>query len=130
MNALHEDDFARRITGYLDAGSSDLREGTAYRLQLARQAALAHLGETQVASGYAHAGNGLLRLGGGHFRVRHLSWWLSLGALLVALASYYQYTEYQNLRDIEETDAALLASELPVEAYLDRGFHNWLKHGE
>ena len=28
---------------------------------------------------------------------------------------------------MEEIDAALLTSELPIEAYLDRGFQNWLK---
>jgi hypothetical protein len=33
----------------------------------------------------------------------------------------------QQTRDLEETDAALLTSELPIEAYLDRGFQNWLK---
>ena len=33
------------------------------------------------------------------------------------------------MRDIEETDAAILTSDLPIDAYLDRGFQNWLKHG-
>ena len=31
-----EDEFARKIKGYLDAGTADLRAGTAYRLQQAR----------------------------------------------------------------------------------------------
>jgi hypothetical protein len=29
--------------------------------------------------------------------------------------------------DLEDTDAAILSSELPIDAYLDRGFQNWLK---
>ncbi|TMH18595.1 MAG: DUF3619 family protein [Betaproteobacteria bacterium] len=36
----------------------------------------------------------------------------------------------QQARDIEETDAAILSSELPIEAYLDRGFQAWLKRSE
>ena len=34
------------------------------------------------------------------------------------------------MREIAETDAAILTSDLPIEAYVDRGFQNWLKHSE
>jgi hypothetical protein len=30
------------------------------------------------------------------------------------------------LSELEETDAAILSSDLPIDAYLDRGFQNWL----
>ena len=55
---------------------------------------------------------------------------LLLLALLVILALFgaQQWQAYQQLRDIEETDAAILSSDLPIDAYLDRGFQNWLKH--
>ena len=39
----HDDEFAKKITGYLDLGTADLKAGTAYRLQQARAAALARL---------------------------------------------------------------------------------------
>lgn len=129
MSVSQEDDFAKRITQHLDAGSAELRQGTAYRLQLARQAALARLSEMEAATTVAHGG-GLLRLGGGSGRISGWRLWLSVGLLLAALVSYYQWSDYQNLRDLEEMDAALLASDLPIEAYLDKGFHNWLKHSE
>ena len=49
-------------------------------------------------------------------------------ALIVAAGfGYQQWQAYQQLNDIEETDAAILSSELPIDAYLDRGFQNWLK---
>lgn len=130
MSVLREDEFAKRITQHLDAGTSDLRQGTAYRLQLARQAALARLAEMESASASEHAGGGQLSLGGGTGRLSGWRFWLSVGLLLASLVSYYQWTEYQNLREMEEIDAELLASDLPIEAYLDKGFHNWLKHSD
>jgi hypothetical protein len=55
--------------------------------------------------------------------------WLWLGILLIVTGGfvYQQWQAYQYLSDIEETDAAILSSELPIDAYLDRGFQNWLK---
>jgi len=51
--------------------------------------------------------------------------------LLVGGVLYYQHWQsVQQVREIEETDAAILTSELPIEAYLDRGFPNWLKRSE
>jgi hypothetical protein len=50
--------------------------------------------------------------------------------LIVGAALYFQYWQsVQQVRDIEETDAAILTSDLPIEAYLDRGFPAWLKYG-
>jgi hypothetical protein len=39
-----------------------------------------------------------------------------------------QWQAYRQLIELEETDAAILSSELPIDAYLDRGFQNWLRH--
>jgi len=54
---------------------------------------------------------------------------LWVGVLLIAgsVLFFRNWQIAQQTRDIEETDTALLASELPIEAYLDRGFQNWLK---
>ena len=40
-----QDEFAKKLRGYLDAGAADLRAGTVYRLQQARAAALARMAE-------------------------------------------------------------------------------------
>ena len=52
-----------------------------------------------------------------------------VGVLLIVVAyfGYHQWQAYQQLNDIQETDAAILSSDLPIDAYLDRGFQNWLK---
>ena len=44
-----DDNFAKKITTYLDHGTADLKAGTAYRLQLARAEALARLADPQRA---------------------------------------------------------------------------------
>ena len=54
--------------------------------------------------------------------------WLGVLVAIAAAIGYQQWQAYQQLRDIEETDAAILSSDLPIDAYLDRGFQNWLKH--
>jgi len=46
----NDDDFARKITPYLDDAAAQLKAGTAYRLQLARAEALARLAEPERAT--------------------------------------------------------------------------------
>ena len=126
-----QEEFARKLTGYLDAGTADLRAGTVYKLQLARARALERLGaepERAVAAGTAHAfaGAGSVRTGGG---VRKGAWFgfaLTVALLLAAAYGYQQWELHQQTREIEEIDAQLLSSDLPIDAYLDRGFQTWL----
>jgi hypothetical protein len=129
-----DDIFAKKITTYLDQGASDLKAGTAYRLQLARTEALARLAEPKRATEaqVAVAGAGAVDRGGGTASggrgLGGRGWlWLGIALILAAGFGYQQWQAYQQLSDIEETDAAILSSELPIDAYLDRGFQNWLK---
>lgn len=127
----NERDFAKKITTYLDRGTAELKAGTAYRLQLARQEALTRLTDPQRATELrlagATAGGGSGAAGGSR------SFWASgrlwVGIALIAAASfgYQQWQAYQQLNDLEETDTAILSSDLPIDAYLDGGFQNWLK---
>ena len=52
-------------------------------------------------------------------------------ALLIAAAGfgYQQWHSMAQVREYEELDLHLLASDLPIDAYLDRGFQNWLRNG-
>jgi len=129
-----DDIFAKKITTYLDHGVADLKAGTAYRLQLARTEALARLANpkrapaTEVA--VARAGSGARGSGtaSGGRGMGGRGWlWLGIALIVAAGFGYQQWQAYQQLNDIEETDAAILSSELPIDAYLDRGFQNWLK---
>jgi hypothetical protein len=128
---MNEREIARKLVGYLNQGADRLKPGIAYRLQLARERALAEAAEPQRAAELA-----LSAAGGGAWRDRrrHLladvRIWISV-LLLVGGVVYFQYWQsMQQVREIAETDEAILSSELPIEAYLDRGFQNWLKSSE
>ena len=125
---MNENEIASKITAYLDKGAAGLKSGTLYRLQRARQNALARLAEPHRVAELAVAGKGGTL--GERPVLADLRLWLGL-LLIVGGVLYYQYWQSaQQVREIEETDAAILTSELPIEAYLDRGFQNWLKSFE
>jgi len=126
-----DDIFAKKLTTYLDHGVADLKAGTAYRLQLARAEALARLADPKRAPAtsvaMAQAGNGSGTAGAGRGLSGRGRLWLGIALIVAAGFGYQQWQAYQQLNDIEETDAAILSSDLPIDAYLDRGFQNWLK---
>ena len=50
--------------------------------------------------------------------------------LLIVVGGLYVFdywTTLQQASEIAELDSALLGSDLPVDAFLDKGFENWLK---
>ena len=126
-----DDIFAKKITTYLDHGVADLKAGTAYRLQLARAEALARLADPKRATAtqmaVARPGSGTGTASGGRGLGGRGWLWIGIALIVAAGFGYQQWQAYQQLNDIEETDAAILSSELPIDAYLDRGFQNWLK---
>ncbi len=126
---MNEREIAKEITGYLDRGTAELKAGIAYKLQLARQEALARLSEPRRASELVLAGAGGGTLGGRRF-FADVRIWVSVLLIVGGILSFQYWQTAQQARDIEETDAAILSSELPIEAYLDGGFQAWLKHSE
>jgi hypothetical protein len=122
-----ESDFARAIVRHLDAATGELRPGTVYRLQQARAAALAGAPtERSTVSELATAGSHGpgRRMGSRRLPVG----WLGLALLVAATGfGYQQWQATQHEREYEDLDLHLLASDLPIDAYLDRGFQNWLR---
>jgi hypothetical protein len=126
-----EPEIAKKITAYLDHGAAELKAGTVYRLQQARAEVMARLADPQRAIGIemAHAlpggtpSSGGRRGGWGNLRA-----WVGL-VLLVAAVGYgwQQWRAFQDAKEFGELDAQILSSDLPIDAYLDRGFQNWLK---
>ena len=47
--------------------------------------------------------------------------------LIASAGALYTWQQNQRAAEIEEVDALLLTDDLPIDAYLDRGFQNWLK---
>jgi uncharacterized protein DUF3619 len=127
---MNEQEIAKKITSYLDRGTTGLKAGTAYKLQRARQHALGRLSTPQHAPEFVLAGAGGVSFGGGRRFFADARLWIGLVLLVGSIISYQYWQAAQQARDIEETDAAILSSELPIEAYLDRGFQAWLKRSE
>jgi len=124
-----ESQTARKIAAYLDAGTADLKAGTVYRLQHARARALEAL-EPGAAAEFALAG-----AGPSSFRRSH-HWQAAtvrgIGLAFLLLAAWFGWQQWQaskQAQEIQEIDSQILSSDLPLDAYLDRGFQNWLKAG-
>jgi hypothetical protein len=126
-----EDNIARKVTAYLDHGVADMRAGTTYRLAQARAAALARLDPayaTSMAAAPAFAGAGA-RAGSGPrgWSAGPVRW---LGIALIVGAGVFgwqQWRAVQQVHELQDLDLQILSSDLPLDAYLDRGFLNWLR---
>ena len=132
MSMQNDDQYlAKKITAHLDRGASELRQGTAYRLQLARQAALARMdGATDAplsATAPALEMAGVGATGGARRLVTDFRFWLAAAFLVGGIYLYDYWSVEQQASEIAELDSALLGSDLPVDAFLDKGFENWLK---
>ena len=133
MNIQDDQELAKKITALLDRGNDDLRQGTVYRLQLARQAALAKMAgrsdspQTTMEHALAGAG-GTGTLGSMRRLVTDFRLWLGVLVLVGGVYFFDYWTVLQQASEIAELDSALLGSDLPVDAFLDKGFENWLKH--
>ena len=127
-----EHDFAKRLTGYLDRGALELKAGTAFQLQQAREAALGRLTQPQRASELqvAHVGGVGVSAGrnSGRGSIRRSAWlWFGILVIVAAGLGYNEWLNLQQISENEELDAQILSSDLPIDAYVDRGFQNWLK---
>ena len=127
---MNEREIAKKLTGYLDRGIADLKPGITHRLQRARERALGCAPERERVAELSLASAGRGSLGGRRHLLTDARIWIGV-LLVVGGVLYFQYWQsMQQVREIAETDAAILSSELPIEAYLDRGFQNWLTHSE
>jgi len=123
---MNEQQFGNRIRHLLNQGLR-LDATAAQRLQAARLAALERQ-RPEPAPALRWADNvlgGWQGLGGwGGLSARVL---LTALVLMAATFGIYRWQETQRLAEIVEIDAQLLTDDLPIDAYLDRGFQNWLK---
>lgn len=122
-----EHELARKLVQHLDDGVDRLEPGVRGRLLAARNAALSHYREKpQSVLGLTWAGTAAGR--GSDYRFldpRHLVVGVML-VLAVAGVIWWQ-SNGSPANELAELDSHLLADELPVNAYLDKGFDSWLK---
>ena len=121
---MNEMQFGNKVRQALNEGLAQVDSSTVSRLQAAREQALARQ-RAQPSPALAWADNVLGRLGGwggAAWRILFPALALAIG---VALVQHWQHN--QRMAQLEEIDAQLLTDDLPLDAYLDRGFQNWLK---
>jgi hypothetical protein len=120
---MNEQQFANKVRQALDERTRRLEPALSERLRAARERALANRRAERVPA-LAWADNVLGGSGFGGFWLRLV---LPAVFVLLAAAGLYGWQQNQRLAEIEEIDAELLTDDLPIDAYLDRGFQEWLK---
>ena len=114
--------LALKIKQVLNHGAENLNPAAARRLFEARQKALA--AHTAPVAGLGLAGFGGFLSDTFMHRGRTF---LAGMALCAGVVGTYYWNQFEQAKENEEIDSALLSDELPPEAYLDRGFQAWLE---
>jgi len=112
---MNEQELAKEIVQRLDAGLGTLKQGPAYQLQSARQAALDHYREApQPVFGLAWAGEVAFRVT--HNRFFNAPALVAFALLVLSLIGVTYWQVVGSLTD-----------DLPFNAYLENNFEAWLK---
>jgi len=119
----NEPQFGNRMRHLLNQGAR-LEPSVAAKLRASRELALARQ-KPEAAQGLFWTGGILGMLGG--LSGLSLRLIVPLVTLALGLAAVYAWEQKQRAAEVEELDALVLTGELPIDAYLDRGFEAWLK---
>ena len=125
MNEPHFDEprFGNRIRHLLNQGL-ELDPARRERLRAAREQALARQRPEPIAA-LRWADNVLGSFDG--WRGLSTRVLLPVAVLVLAVSSIYTWQDKRRAAELVEIDSELLTDDLPIDAYLDRGFQNWLK---
>lgn len=119
-----EQELAGKIVQHLNLGADQIDAATRGRLLAARKEALSHYKDRhEPVWGLAWAGHAM-RIGGHRFETRYL---IAFAVVIAALIAVVYWPNRAPSNDIAEIDIGLLTDDLPINAYLDRGFDSWLK---
>lgn len=123
-----EQQVGRHMAHLLNEHLQHLSPEQEQHLQAARENAVSYLAQKQAQmqhSGGAARHGSVLRWFGSHFGQQHRIASTAL-VILVMLLTFLAIQRYEQTNHLEDSDAFLLASELPPEAYADKGFDAWL----
>ncbi|MBS0355234.1 MAG: DUF3619 family protein [Proteobacteria bacterium] len=120
---MNEQEFQRRIRQHLNASAWNIPPSASSRLHEARQKAL---GRQKAAV------RGLSLAGVGQMLTEHVlprgKTTIAMVLVIAAALGSVLLGQFQHTADLEEVDSALLADDLPIDAYLDRGFDAWVQN--
>jgi len=127
---MNTDDInlAYKIRHALDEQLDHLPASTVDRLAAARAAAMTRKKPDAARFGFA-SGAGWRGIGAflAGPTVARLAIAVPLMALVIGMGGFYQHEQQQQLAALADIDAAVLADELPLTAYLDPGFNAYLE---
>lgn len=141
---LRERRFAHAVRTALNESAGQLPPDVRDRLAAARRTALAHK-KAEVPSTARSPALAMPGVGSVSFDMegeapsplqRTAAFLRRLGllwptiALVAGLAGIYQWQQQQRVDELAEVDAAMLLDDLPLAAYADQGFHQYLKHDQ
>jgi cytochrome c-type biogenesis protein CcmH/NrfG len=121
---MNEQQITYRIKQLLNRGL-DLDAGKLARLKAAREAALVRQRIESRVPVWAWADNVIGKSGGPSALIPRVL--LPMAVLILGLIAVNQWQDSQLAAEIEEIDTAVLTSDLPIDAYLDKGFDAWRK---
>jgi len=120
---MNEKDFGQKLRPWLERSAGEIGEIQATRLRSARLRALDAWDEPVRFLGFVTVGAGTARTIK-YSVLQQALLWLPIVVLLATLAAKSLTPEV----DIGELDAQLLTGELPIDAFLDKDFDQWLKN--
>jgi hypothetical protein len=120
---MNEEHFGYRIRQHLNRGLHELSPETTARLAAAREGALGHQRRVVRQSVLVSVGS----FAQYHFDSLHLKQVLAALALLAGVVFSAFWIADQRVSELGVLDSALLADELPISAFTDKGFDAWLK---
>jgi hypothetical protein len=121
---MKEERYAYRVRQVLNQGLNDITPAASRRLEAARHLALSRqkLAESEIV---------LANTGSFSFSTTshkpYLKQVLAVAALLLGMWISFYWHSTQYVSALEEVDSALLADDLPPEAFMDNDFFEWLK---
>ena len=127
VDLIVEEQIARNITELLKDRAQHVSPEQEQRLSMARSMAVNCLAEQQAQLAHSHrvSQHGhALRWFGQHFEQHRLT--SAALIIVVMLLTIFAVQHFGLNNNLENSDAFLLASDLPPEAYADKGFDAWL----
>ena len=122
MTNFNEAEFGKKLKLLLNDSARQIDDSKLDRLKIARESALARQKVAVPVFGLAWAGAKM-----GDMNVLSPRYLLPVAALVLGAMSVNIWQQNQSVNEIEEIDASLLSGDLPINAYLDKGFDAWLK---
>ena len=123
---MNESKFGYQIKQQLDQ-ALDLDAATVSRLKVAREQAVARQRVSEPVFVLAWVDAVVGRLSGNPASASIV---LAGAALILALVGIQYWQRAPSVEELAEIDAALLTSDLPINAYLDNSFDTWLKRSQ